>query len=373
MDLTTANSKLLTKKLIDFDKTSSRINIGQVFSDSIGNYLNEFSLFLAYFNEIPNCIQEIHIDCKKASNWLVNNHIDDISDWYFSKRYFNGNRQAEYDDIFYFLDKDLLVNFDTSRSICRFLFKRTEMSKIEEIIKGIKKFKDHRVKQKNEISLVVNTHYGIETKELRISKPKLRIEDNYNEDFIEIHKIIIKRLSKYNDKGILILHGKPGTGKTSYIRHLITKIKKKVIFLPPNMAAAITNPDLITIMIDNPNSVFVIEDAENILIDREKNGFSPVSAILNLSDGLLAECLNIQIICSFNTDISKVDTALIRKGRLIAKYEFKELEISKVNQLSKKLGFASNFNSPMTLAAIYNQDEIDFQQDKREYSIGFTA
>ena len=373
MDLTTANSKLLTKKQLEFDKTSSRINIGQVFSDSNGNYLNAFSLFLACFNEIPNFIQEIHIDCKKASNWLVNNHKEEIFDCYFAKRYFNGNKQAEVDDIFYFMDKDLLVYFDTSRCICRFLFRRTEMTKIEEIIKGIKKFKGRRVKQKNEISLLVNTHYGIETKDLRISKPKLRIEDNYNEDFFEIHNIIMKRLSKYNDKGIVILHGKPGTGKTSYIRYLITKIKKKVIFLPPNMAAAITNPDLITIMIDNPNCVFVIEDAENIVIDREKNGYSPVSALLNLSDGLLADCLNIQIICSFNTDISKVDSALIRKGRLIAKYEFKELEIPKVNELSKKLGFASHFHSPMTLAAIYNQDEKDFQQEKKHYSIGFTA
>ena len=54
-----------------------------------------------------------------------------------------------------------------------------------------------------------------------------------------------------------MLHGKPGTGKTSYIRYLIASVKKDVIFLPPNMATAITNPGLITILIDNPKSVFV--------------------------------------------------------------------------------------------------------------------
>jgi hypothetical protein len=137
------------------------------------------------------------------------------------------------------------------------------------------------------------------------------------------------------------------------------------------MAAAITNPDLISILIDNPNSIFVIEDAENIVMDRQRNGRSPVSALLNISDGLLSDCLNIQIICSFKTDISKIDSALMRKGRLIAKYEFKELEVEKAMQLSKKLGFDSNLDSPMTLTAIYNQDEKDFQHIRKRNPIGF--
>jgi ATP-dependent 26S proteasome regulatory subunit len=178
-------------------------------------------------------------------------------------------------------------------------------------------------------------------------------------------------LSKKNDKGLVLLHGKPGTGKTSFIRYLIASVKKNVIFLPPNMASAITNPNLISVLIDNPNSIFVIEDAENIVIDRELNGGSPVSALLNISDGLLADCLNIQLICSFNTDISKVDSALLRKGRLIAQYEFKELEITKAQALSCKLGFDSIINRPMTLTEIYNQNEQDFTAQKQRRSIGF--
>ncbi|PIP54922.1 MAG: AAA family ATPase [Bacteroidetes bacterium CG23_combo_of_CG06-09_8_20_14_all_32_9] len=358
------------KTSINLQKTTSKINISEVFAQRSFSYLNEFNLFVAHFNMIPNFIHLRDIHCKKASNWFAKAYKTEIKDYYFDKRYFNNSKNAEFDEIFYILCDDLIVYFNPTCSTVRFLFKKTDFDKIEKIIDEIKKFKERKSKNKSEISLLINTVDGIDTKSLEITKPKLRIEDNYNDDFMEVHKTIYQRLSKKNDKGLVILHGKPGTGKTSYIRHLISSLKKEDIFLPPNMAAEITNPGLISVLIDRPNSIFVIEDAENIVVDREKDGNSKVSALLNISDGLLSDCLNIQIICSFNTDISKVDSALMRKGRLIAKYEFKELEVQKANTLSKKLGFDSNFNSPMTLTAIYNQGEKDFQQIKNN-TIGF--
>jgi len=38
---------------------------------------------------------------------------------------------------------------------------------------------------------------------------------------MDIDKSIRDRLSTENDKGIVLLHGLPGTGKTTYLRHLI--------------------------------------------------------------------------------------------------------------------------------------------------------
>src|SRR5690606_41088480 len=55
---------------------------------------------------------------------------------------------------------------------------------------------------------------------------------------------------------------------------------------------------ILELLINNPDSVFVIEDAENIVIDRNLQNGSPVSGLLNLADGLLADCLNIQLICT---------------------------------------------------------------------------
>jgi ATPase family associated with various cellular activities (AAA) len=373
MQSTKLNLHAIDNSPFVISKTTSKIPLSEVFAERAGSYLNEFTLFVAHFNSIPNFIHEVNIDCKKANLWFSEKYQSEIKDFYYDKRYFNRSKKSEVDDVFYFIYDDLIVNFDTNCSAVRFLFRKTANSKVEAIIDAIHQFKKRKQKQKPEISLLVNSITGIETKSLQISKPKLNIDDNYNEDFKEIHKIILNRLSRKNDKGLVLLHGKPGTGKTSYIRYLIASLKKDVIFLPPNMASAITNPSLISILVDNPNSVFVIEDAENIVVDREKDGNSPVSALLNISDGLLADCLNVQIICSFNTDISKIDSALMRKGRLIAKYEFKELEVRKAQQLSNKLGFTSIIQQPMKLTDIYNQDEKDFQQTRKSNPIGFMA
>jgi hypothetical protein len=136
------------------------------------------------------------------------------------------------------------------------------------------------------------------------------------------------------------------------------------------MAASMTNPELLSVLIENPNSILVVEDAEKILINREQNEASPVSALLNLTDGLLSDCLNIQVICSFNTDLSKLDRALLRKGRLIAKYEFKPLEISKAQQLASKLGMAITIDRPMALTDIYNHQDFDCKVEART-TVGF--
>ncbi len=350
---------------------SAKMNITDVFAEKVGSYLNGFNLFLAHFNTIPNFIHEIDIDCKKANQWFLETYQSDIKDLHYDKRYFKRSKRAELDDIFYMLFDDLLLDFDTNNYLVRFYFRSTDTKIVDEIINGIHQFKLRKKKHKPDIYLLCNSPKGITYSSFKVTKPKLSLEDNYNDDFKEIHQTIFKRLSKKDDKGLILLHGKPGTGKTSYIRYLISTVKKNVIFLPPNLAGDITNPGLMSILIDNPNSIFVIEDAENIVVDRDKDGRSPVSTLLNISDGLLSDCLNIQIICSFNTDISKIDSALLRKGRLIAKYEFNELETPKAKQLSQKLGFKTSVETPMTLTAIYNQEETDFLQTNKKNPIGF--
>ena len=370
MKTITDKIKKLQTNPTNLSKAYSKASLNSVFNNNYSN-ISVYNLFLTYHNTVPNFSTEFNIDNKKAIEWFLDEFSNNIIDIHYTKRHLNKSKVAIYDDFFCYLYDDLIIHFDTNQSITRFLYRKTDIEKVESLIKGVRKFKKRKKKNIPQMSILIQNQHGIDIERVDITKPKLKIADNYNDDFIAIHETILNRLSKKNDKGLVLLHGEPGTGKTSYIRHLIASVKKNVIFLPPNMASAITSPNFIPILLENKNSIFVIEDAENIVMDREKNGNSPVSSLLNISDGLLSDFLNIQLVCSFNTDVTKIDSALLRKGRMIAKYDFKKLEPKKANALSKKLGFDSTFISPMSLTDIYNQSEQNFQERKERKVIGF--
>jgi hypothetical protein len=375
--------KFKTKKMKNFlEKLSAEgcpdlevrntINLTSIFGEN--NLFDNRNLYFSRFGRIPNEIVIRGIDCKKFREWFLQTYRNEITDCNYYKRI--GWNKAYKEDNYCFLFDDMLINFSDS---CNYnwvdvfvLFKKTDNDLVDKMVTGIRKLKK-RVRNKPEIELLVRGSDGFETHTMKVTSPKLFIEDNYNDDFAVVHQTILQRLQKKNDKGLVLLHGKPGTGKTSYIRYLITKTKKRVIFLPPNMAASITDPGLMNVLINNPDSIFVIEDAENIIIDRNSSGSSSVSALLNLADGILSDCLNIQLICSFNTDLSRVDSALTRKGRLIAKYEFLELSAPKAQALSLKLGFSTAITAPMALAAIYNQNDREFSPLTQKRAIGFRA
>ena len=52
------------------------------------------------------------------------------------------------------------------------------------------------------------------------------INELYNDDFVEIDALISRSMER-KEAGIILLHGDPGTGKTSYIKSLICRFKDK--------------------------------------------------------------------------------------------------------------------------------------------------
>jgi len=126
-------------------------------------------------------------------------------------------------------------------------------------------------------------------------------------------------------------------------------------------------------LIENSNSVLFIEDAERVITDRQTGGANGVSNILNITDGILSDILNIQIVATFNMDKAKIDSALLRKGRLIAEHKFDALGVEDANNLLKHLGKEANTTKPMTLTEIYNVEEAEYKSEDKYSPIGFNT
>jgi len=234
----------------------------------------------------------------------------------------------------------------------------------------IKEFEKH--KEKANIQLVKSEMGHLDTEEYDLFVPPIDLEMNYGTDFLKVHNIIVNKLNENNGKGIILLHGDPGTGKTSYIKLLTSLIKEKdILFIPPSMAEMLSEPSIIPFLMDHKNSILIIEDAERVISDREGNG-SPagVSNILNLTDGILGDCLSIQIVATFNMKREKIDQALLRKGRLIVEHKFSKLSPEESNNLLKHLEKDHIVEESMSLADIYNID-VELIRAVNKGKIGF--
>lgn len=209
---------------------------------------------------------------------------------------------------------------------------------------------------------------GFDTIQLEIKKQEVNIESNYNDDLP--NREILEFLAG-KESGLLILHGIPGTGKTSYIRHLMyTLFKKEFLVLDNSVFNYITDSSFISLLMNYKDAIIILEDCESMLTDRTQ-GNDRLSALLNLSDGIIGDSFNFKFICTFNANIGKIDKALLRKGRMKLKYEFKELSADKTQALAQKLGKDIKEGTPMTLANIYNYGHNNDRTEEKK-KIGFS-
>ena len=336
------------------------------FFESYGS-INAKSLFTHYFNTVPSYISIDNIDSGAMYHHIIAPHrekiIHEIVDEVYSA---TENKKRPCRNICMFSTGEMLY---VSYGSIEYYYKRENLFSAKCLMKKALKFKESP--SKNSVSLLVTDEGRLTFRPFKITKPEINIAKHYNDDIIEFQKKTMKTLNKVKEKGLALLYGKPGTGKTTYIRWLISKISKDVLYVPSGLTDALSNPDFLNLLADNKGAVLVIEDAEKALIARELGQNDAVSTLLNLSDGILSDVMKMQVICTFNTDINNIDKALLRPGRLIGKYEFKELCVPKAQALCNMLGYNRTITAPITLAEAFSDEHQESVSFSNRNNVGF--
>lgn len=353
--------------------------------------IDHFNIFSSYDDEIHPGRLFVHLYKELYDTYSVFGNINielfmkRLSDKYklskknyFLKEEFSKRKKVteiDYNSCTYLIKlKDKLLVYVTNYKVVFYYSETIIFDELKDIIGLIKNSKKEKKHKRKFYMISANSHaeFGLEFRKFNIKKQELNIEDNYNNDFPEVDKNIRSFLNDDKKNGLILLHGKYGTGKTSYIRNLLSEVDKRFIFLPVNMMESISSPNFLPFISKYSNSILILEDCETIIKQRE-SGSSDNSLVnlLNLGDGLLSDALSIKLICTFNADLKQIDQAILRKGRLIARYEFKELSLEKTNKLYHKNGGKDSLKEPKTLAEIYNYSLKNFENQSSNKKIGF--
>ena len=164
---------------------------------------------------------------------------------------------------------------------------------------------------------------------------------------------LIKSMKK-KDKGVSILHGERGVGKTTISKYIASKIDRMTIFIPNNMVdQSINNPEFRSFIKKFDKLLLVVDDCEFLYSPMYGKMSYFTNNVLQLVDGFLSDHVNLQVLLVFNSEYDDIDETLIDSNNLIDVIEFGLLDVDTANELSKEIGKSKNIKEDCRLVDVF--------------------
>lgn len=235
-----------------------------------------------------------------------------------------------------------------------------DADEVNEIIKSLSEYQViDDSEDRHNLNVVSLSNNSIELEEIKYDDIDIdNIEEYYSKQtFKDLSKWLKK--SKKQQSGLSILYGKRGTGKSSAIKYLATKLDRNLIFVPNNLVdLTINSSDFSKFLRKHENPILILDDCEMIFNEFFTKSNIIVNNLMQLVDGLLSNKLS--IITIFNVeDKSEIDHNLIECNNLIDIIEFTDLSNSEANQLSELLGYKQKHKNDIRLLDLIKNNKSD--------------
>lgn len=183
--------------------------------------------------------------------------------------------------------------------------------------------------------------------------------ETYGKDYME------------SDASVLLLIGPPGTGKTSFITHLLTTTNSNAFVVYDEEVMA--KDSMFASFLESWHSnVLIIEDADSIIRPRENNN-GLMSRFLNVSEGLVKTPKK-KMIFTTNLSQTRIDEALYRTGRCYDVINFRNLSKEEALKVAEKYGIRKDgIETPISLSDLFGRQSNNFGNVVKKPSFGFTA
>ena len=265
----------------------------------------------------------------------------------------------------------------------------------------------------NDVHMVAKTNRGWKITRVGKGGEEL-VRENYEAATLASFDHIAEVFGSPDPPGrLVILHGEPGTGKTYFIRGLLEAMKGvKCLLVPARYAVRMEDPEFLSVLLDNLNEydydddeeeagdmlvkamedgigykfesrstkkkppfLMIVEDADEILVNRRDGDTSSVSSLLNMADGIFGSLVDVRLIATTNAKEVEIDKALLRPGRLLDKISIEALSPEQANKVYKRLtGEEGTYTVKKVLSEIYAETggfKNKKTEEKKRRKVGF--
>jgi hypothetical protein len=338
---------------ININKEDSSLNDFLIIFDSMKSRPSRVLIHDRFLGKEFNSIVEKYKEDKINEKNFLTEYIPSLNDYIVNEKVLiKLNNQIWIS----FIEVDKHMDESIVNEVCFFYKKSEDLSLVNKIISEILEctidYEQDSISKSNTVSINNNI---LELEPISIVD-EYDINNLYSDAVVKKIEKTMKKIKK-KDKGLLIVHGERGIGKTNLSKYIANKTDRLSIFIPNSMIEqTVNNFEFKSFLKKFEKSLIIVDDCEFLYPSYSKINYF-TNNVLQLIDGFDSDILKTQFLLIFNNeDEEEIDENLLNCNSLIDIIKIDTISPEKATELSKILGNNKVFKDETKLIDIFGKN-----------------